>query len=130
MYCCSLFVLSYFFFWPLCCLFFFDLRILISSLWYLQTFEQCVVGPSLMYGFWLPLWYLQTFDHCVVCPLMYGFWLPLWYLHTVKKILIQNHKFKLLIELVYEKTMQNLNFRPEARFENQFYFICVQKGSM
>jgi hypothetical protein len=32
----SLFVLLYFFFWPLCCLFF-DIRILITSLWYLQT---------------------------------------------------------------------------------------------
>jgi hypothetical protein len=29
--------LLYFFFWPLCCLFFFDIRILITSLWYLQT---------------------------------------------------------------------------------------------
>jgi hypothetical protein len=27
----------FFFFWPLCCLFFFDLRILITSLWYLHT---------------------------------------------------------------------------------------------
>jgi hypothetical protein len=26
-----------FFFWPLCCLFFFDLLILITSLWYLQS---------------------------------------------------------------------------------------------
>ena len=32
----SLFVLLYFFFWPLCCLFFFDIRMLIS-LWFLQT---------------------------------------------------------------------------------------------
>jgi hypothetical protein len=37
MICWSLFVLLSFFFWPLCCLFFFDLRILITSLWYLQT---------------------------------------------------------------------------------------------
>jgi hypothetical protein len=36
MLCISLFGLLYFFFWPLCCLFF-DLRILITSLWYLQT---------------------------------------------------------------------------------------------
>jgi hypothetical protein len=36
MFCRSFFVLLYFFFWPLCCLFFFDIR------------------------FWLPLWYLQT----------------------------------------------------------------------
>ena len=32
----SLFVLLYFFFWPLCCLFF-DIRILITSLCYLQA---------------------------------------------------------------------------------------------
>jgi hypothetical protein len=30
MFCRSLFVLLYFFFWPLCCLFFFDIRILIT----------------------------------------------------------------------------------------------------
>jgi hypothetical protein len=33
-------------------------------------------------------------------------------------------------ELVYEKTMQNLKFRPQARFENQIYIICVLKGNM
>ena len=32
MFCRSLFVLLYFFFWSLCCLFFFDLRILITPL--------------------------------------------------------------------------------------------------
>jgi hypothetical protein len=32
MFCRSLFVLLYFFFWPLCCLFFFDIRILIVPL--------------------------------------------------------------------------------------------------
>jgi hypothetical protein len=32
MFCRSLFVLMYFFFWPLCCWFFFDLRILITFL--------------------------------------------------------------------------------------------------
>jgi hypothetical protein len=37
MFCRSLFVLSYFFFWPLCCLFLFDIPILITSLWYLHT---------------------------------------------------------------------------------------------
>ena len=36
-FCRSLFVLLSYFFWPLCCLFFFDIRILITSLWYLQT---------------------------------------------------------------------------------------------
>ena len=33
----SLFVLLYFFFWQLCCLFFFDIWFLITSLWNLQT---------------------------------------------------------------------------------------------
>ena len=32
MFCRSLFVLLYFFFWPLCCLFFFDIRMLIAPL--------------------------------------------------------------------------------------------------
>ena len=32
MFCRSLFVRLYFFFWPLCCLFFFDIRILIAPL--------------------------------------------------------------------------------------------------
>ena len=35
MFCRSLFVLLYFFFWPFCCLFFLDIFWL--SLWYLQT---------------------------------------------------------------------------------------------
>jgi hypothetical protein len=42
-------------FWPLCCLFFFDLQILITSL---VSFGHCVVYSSLIYRFWLPLWYL------------------------------------------------------------------------
>ena len=44
-------------FWPLCCLFFFDIQILITPL---VSFGHCVVSPSSIYGFWLPLWYLQT----------------------------------------------------------------------
>jgi hypothetical protein len=42
-------------FWPLCCLSFFDLWILITPL---VSFGHCVVCPSLIYRFWLPLWYL------------------------------------------------------------------------
>jgi hypothetical protein len=41
--------------WPLCCLFFFDIRILITPL---ISFCHCVVCSSLIYGFWLHLWYL------------------------------------------------------------------------
>ena len=42
-------------FWPLCCLSFFDLQILISPL---VSFGHCVVCPSSIYRFWLHLWYL------------------------------------------------------------------------
>jgi hypothetical protein len=39
----------------LCCLFFFDIWILIAPL---VSFGHCVVCSSLIYRFWLPLWYL------------------------------------------------------------------------
>jgi hypothetical protein len=45
---------STFSFWPLCCLFFFDLRFLITPL---ISFGHCVVCSSI-YVFWLPLWYI------------------------------------------------------------------------
>ena len=44
-------------FWPMCCLFFFDIRILITPL---VSSGQCVVFSSSIYGFWLHLWYLQS----------------------------------------------------------------------
>jgi hypothetical protein len=47
-----------FFFWSLCCLFFFNIRILITPL-VSSNFGHCVVCSSI-YRFWLPLWYLQT----------------------------------------------------------------------
>ena len=45
-----LFVLLYFFLWPLCCLFFFQIR------------------------FWLPLWYLQTLLHCIRFVCLFVWW--------------------------------------------------------
>jgi hypothetical protein len=42
-------------FWPLCCLPFFSLQFLITPL---VSFAHCVVCPSSVYGFWVPLWYL------------------------------------------------------------------------
>jgi hypothetical protein len=44
-------------FWPLCCLFFFDIQIMITSL---VSFDHCIVCSSSIYWFWLPLWYLLT----------------------------------------------------------------------
>ena len=107
-------------FWPLCCLTFFDLQIMITSL---VSFGHCVVWPSSIYRFWLHLWYLLaivlsdllrftyydylfgifwplccltffdlqilitplvSFGHCVVWPSsIYRFWLPLWYLLAI-----------------------------------------------
>jgi hypothetical protein len=42
-------------FWPLYCVFFFDLLLLITPL---VSFGHCIVCSSLIYCFWLPLWYL------------------------------------------------------------------------
>jgi hypothetical protein len=42
-------------FLSLCCLSFFDLHLLITPL---VSFCHCIVCPSLIYVFWLPLWYL------------------------------------------------------------------------
>jgi hypothetical protein len=39
------------------CLFFFDIRLLITPL---VSCGHCIVCSSLIYGFWLPLWYLVT----------------------------------------------------------------------
>ena len=75
MFCRSLFVLLYFFFFPLCCLSFdLDLRILIKPLWYLQTllriwkrkklndwFIHFVVAESTPYTYWcIKIYYRQT----------------------------------------------------------------------
>ena len=46
MFCRSLFVLLYFFFWPLCCLFFFNIRILITPLVSLNSFSSIICNMS------------------------------------------------------------------------------------
>jgi hypothetical protein len=70
-------------FWPLYCLYFFDLRLLITSL---VSFGHCIACTSLIYGFWLPLWYLVA----IVLPVLlwftasnylYGIVLPLYCLY-------------------------------------------------
>ena len=63
------------FFWPLCCRFVFDIKILtiplVSSN---SSFDHCVVWSSSIYGFWLPLWCLQTLPLTIVLsvPLRYN----------------------------------------------------------
>ena len=50
-----------FFYWPLCCLFFFDLRILITPLLSSNScFLSFFVWPLCRLSFLLPFWYLQT----------------------------------------------------------------------
>jgi hypothetical protein len=54
MFCRSLLVLVYFFFWVLCCLFIFDLRILITSLLYPQILHwlKIITLWTLDFGLW------------------------------------------------------------------------------
>jgi preprotein translocase subunit SecG len=57
-------------FWPLCCMFFFDVRILIT-LWYLLA-----IGLSVLLRHTNSDYSLVSFGHCVVCSSStYGFWL-------------------------------------------------------
>ena len=51
-FCRSLFVLLYFFFWPLCCLFFFDIRILIAPL----------VSSNSSYSVWTTLYFMIKYQ--------------------------------------------------------------------
>jgi hypothetical protein len=67
-------------FFPLCCMSFIDLRLLIASL---VSFAHCVVCPSLMYGFWLHLWYLlfivlYILHWFTASDCTFGIFWPLW----------------------------------------------------
>ena len=85
--------------WPLYCLSFLDLRLLITPL---VSCGHCIVCPSSIYDFRLPLWCLVAFilsylldlrllitslvscGHCIVCPSsIYDFWILLWYLVAI-----------------------------------------------
>ena len=63
----------------LCCLFFYDIQILITPL---VSFGHCVVCSSMIYGFWLHPWFLLA----IVLSwysIIYRFWLHPWYLLTI-----------------------------------------------
>jgi hypothetical protein len=75
MFCRSLFVLLYFFFWPLCCLFFFDLRILVTPFGIFKLFLVCDTATTQSYQNVTELvvggcfsFCTFSFDHYVVCP--------------------------------------------------------------
>ena len=101
MFCRSLFDPLYFFFWPLCCLFF-DIQILITPL--VSSNSSCPFVLFLLAIVLSVLWYTDSdypfgdfklflsfctfsFGHCVVCSLIYRFWLPHWYLQTLLVLL-------------------------------------------
>jgi hypothetical protein len=81
-FCRSLFVHMSLFIWPLYCLSFFNVRLLITSL---VSFGHCIVCPSSMYGFWLPpfgifilvlsmLTFLLTFVWWICFHIVYKRW--------------------------------------------------------
>ena len=77
-------------FWPLHCLFFVDLLILIAPL---VSFDHCIVCSSSIYWFWLPLWYLLAIILSVLrrftdsdCPV--GIFWPLYCLFCVDLLIL------------------------------------------
>ena len=81
--------------WPLYCLSFLDLLLLTTPL---VSCSHCIVCPSSIYDFWLPLWYLVAIvlsvlpRFCIIChSSIYDFWLPLWYLVAI--VLFVLHRF-------------------------------------
>ena len=77
MFCGSLFVLLYFFFWSLCCLFFFDIRILItplassnSSFNYITN--QVKLTHNICHIVALLLFYVTIVACCFISPLCCG----------------------------------------------------------
>ena len=77
-------------FWPLYCLFFVDLLILIAPL---VSFGHCIVCSSSIYWFWLPLWYLLAIVLSVLrrfidsdCP--FGIFWPLYCLFFVNLLIL------------------------------------------
>jgi hypothetical protein len=100
-------------------------RILIT-LWYLQTFDHCVVCPSI-YRFWLPLWPLQTFGHCVVCSSIYGYIKTLtlqmtnprtFWVKFTSKCLGNNYKYKDIIISIAELKRYESSYYPIWSPEN------------
>ena len=67
-------------FWPLYRLSYFDLCLLITPL---VSFGHCIVCPTLIYAFWLPLWYLLAIVSIVCHTSINAFWLPLCYMLAI-----------------------------------------------
>ena len=77
-------------FWPMYCLFFVDLLILITSL---VSFGHCIVCSASIYWFWLPLWYLLAIVLSVLrrftnSDYPFGIFWPLYYLFFVDLLIL------------------------------------------
>ena len=132
--CCrSLFVLLSLLFWPLYCLVFFDLRLLITSLWFtasdylpliydfwLPPFDlRLLITSLLIYGFWLPpfvlrllitsLWFTASDYH----PLIYGFWLPLLYL----RFTASDYLFCIFKLVLYTEDMKSQTWWTKTKYK-------------
>ena len=69
MFCRSLFVLLYFFFWPLFCLFFFDIQILITPLVSSNSsYKSCILGVKVCMLSWD--WEVSTSDEVITVVLV------------------------------------------------------------
>jgi hypothetical protein len=66
---CMFFRSLYFFFWPLCCLFFLSIQILITSLWYLLASVLSVLFKYIDSDN-LPL---VSFGHCVLLSVLFKY---------------------------------------------------------
>jgi hypothetical protein len=75
--------------WTLHCLFFFDVQLLITPL---VSCGHCILWPSSMYSFWLPLWYLVAIVlsvlRCTASDYPFGILLPLCFLSFDVQLLI------------------------------------------
>ena len=77
-------------FWPLYRLSNFDLRLLITPL---VSFGHCIVCPTSIYGFWLPIWYILAIVSSVLLRFMasdypFGICWPLYRLSVDLRLLI------------------------------------------
>jgi hypothetical protein len=73
MFCGSLFVLLYFLFWPVCCLFVFDIQLLITPLVYL-SFSYILILKAHSIGCWNCLYFVEATTFKVL------YFAKLWYL--------------------------------------------------
>jgi hypothetical protein len=110
MFCRSLFVFLYFFFWPLYCLSFYDIRILITPL----------VSSNSSYPNHFFLIYIWR-----NCYQSFSFFF--FFAHYLHMLEVSNQR-KLLWRNIYKNNMQSSHYF-EIRGRSDFSFMCWQKRS-